>query len=233
MITHLKSCCLLLLVVCGPVLGEVSVTLYRSDMQSPMTYQVDPAFPKVRCYGDIMVATHVVILVSSDTAVHWNGALTVENEHRLSGVVQGRDYNPQESDYRGSHLPPAGERAKVYDWLQSGIAGLALEGHSRAVAGDWFIVDYTAISEGLCKVRFYDWYASDPVRWEFQFTHVRTRDFNLDGRVDFADFAFLACAVWAPDEGGPLTEVVDLNGDGAVDSRDMALFCQFWLDSTQ
>jgi len=214
-------------------LGEVSVTLYRSDMQTPMEYQVDPAFPKVRFYGDIMVGTHVAILVSSDIGIHWSGALTVENEQRLLGILTGRDYDPDESDYTGSHLPSAGARARVYDWIQPGIAGLALDSHSRAVAGDWFIVDYTAIGEGVCRVRFYDWYASEPVRWECQFTHAPTRDFNLDGRVDFSDFAFLAYAVWESDGGGPLTEAVDLNADGVVDSRDMALFCRFWLDSTE
>ncbi len=234
MTVYLKPCCCLLLAACGTLLGEVSTRVCRPDMQTCLEYRVDPDSQKVRVYDDIMVGTHLMIVVSSDAATHWNGALAIENEHRLTGLLTGRNYNPLTEDWEESRLPAASERARVYTWIQAGIAGFALEGHSRAVDGDWFIIDYTAIDEGPCRVKFYDWYASEPLRWEFQFTHVPTRDFNLDTRVDFSDFAFLAYAAWESDAGGgPLTEMADLNADGVVDMEDTALFCQFWLETTE
>ena len=53
-----------------------------------------------------------------------------------------------------------------------------------------------------------------------------TADLNADGTVDFRDFRRLGGSWLAS---GP-TEVGDLTGDGWVNSRDLEILCQHWLD---
>jgi len=105
----------------------------------------------------------------------------------------------------------------------------------QAVAGDWFIIDYTATSVGDCNVGYYDHSISgiDP-NYYLEFSHVRTRDFNNDTKVDFIDFAVLASYWQATVCSDPnWCEGVDLDIDGNVDANDLALFVDYWLERTE
>jgi hypothetical protein len=57
-------------------------------------------------------------------------------------------------------------------------------------------------------------------------------DFNSDGKVDFADFAFLANQ-WQGEPSYPSADIAPLPyGDGAVDYLDLAIFTEHWLEGT-
>lgn len=82
---------------------------------------------------------------------------------------------------------------------------------------------------------FYDYSMnSDNLVNSHVFSHVRTRDFNQDTKVDFADLALFAL-YWletgcnAPD----WCSGVDLNADGTVDRDDLMFFTDYWLERTE
>ena len=204
-------------------MGEVSTRVCLADGNTPLEYQ------------DIMVGTRLTIIVSSDANGLWNGGLFIKDPYRDYGVLWGRDYNSVTLDWEGSRFEAAGNGARVKDWQGNVMSGFDFYGDSGAVVGDWFIIDYNAINIGDCNVGFYDYSVSlDIPIYNIEFTHVRTRDFNNDTKVDFGDFAILA-SYWqkAGCSDPNWCEGTDLNTNGSVDANDLMLFVDYWLEKTQ
>jgi len=213
--------------------GEVSVRVCLANGYTPLPL-ADPNIPHI--YRDIMVGTKLTIIVDSNIAEYWyGGRLTIEDANMDYGLLSARDYNYDTNDWEGSRFPAAGTRARVYTYEQMGVYGFQLLGHNNAVAGDWFIIDYTATAVGTGKVGFYDhsvdWF--NPIYY-LEFPHVRTRDFNNDTKVDFSDFALFASYWLAPDCNDPnWCEGTDLNTDSNVDFHDFAMFADYWPETTE
>ncbi len=218
--------------------GEITTTVYLSDGNTPLEL-ADPCVPHV--YRDIMVGTELVIVVSSDTNEYWGdengdgGYLAIEEEYWPYGILSAR--GPLvEGDWSGSHLPAAGNPAKVYDLEEYPVDGFDLyPGPHDIEAGDWFIIDYNAIEIGNCNVGFYDYRISwDIPIYHLAFSHVRTRDFNNDSIVNFRDYSILA-SYWQERNCNALDgcEGTDLDTNGSVNVNDLMLFCQYWLERTQ
>jgi hypothetical protein len=209
--------------------GEVSTNVYLADGNTPLL-PVEPNFPHI--YPDIMVGTRLTIIVCSDLAEDWWGSLAVVDANMDYGLLSARGYDGY--GYPGSCLPAAGEGAAVYDWEEVGIDGFDLyTGFMDIEIGDWFIVDYNAIDIGACNVEFYQRFDHDP-NHDLYFTHVRTRDFNKDTKVDFIDFAVFA-SYWQSISCNDLNwcEGTDLDIDGDVDPNDLKLFVDYWLEKTE
>jgi len=212
--------------------GEVSTRVCLADGNTPLEL-ADANTPFV--YRDIMVDTKLTIIISSDTNDYWDGGLFITGTDRDYGFLSGRDFNETSLDWQGSHFEAAGDRAFVFnedDYIKSGFQ---LIGHKSAVAGDWFIIDYTATSVGNCIMDLFDYSISwfEPV-YNLTFSHVPTRDFNSDTIIDFADFTVFA-SYWRQnnciDPGWCMG--ADLNTDGDVNVYDLLLFAEFWLESTE
>jgi len=220
-------------------MGKVSTRVCLADANTPLEL-ADPNIPFV--YRNIMVGTRLTIIVDSNIAGFWEGGLFIVGTDRDYGVLSGRDYNDTTLDWEGSRFEAAGDGALVFDrWddIQSGFdlycCDFDLYGHISVVAGDWFIIDYTATNVGVCKIGFYD----HSVSWDYPvyyhvFSHVRTRDFDNDARVDFNDFAVLASHWQETDCIDPnWCEGTDLDTDGNVDCNDLTLFMDYWLKRTE
>jgi len=212
--------------------GEVSTRVCLADGNTPLEW-ADPNIPFK--YPDIMVGTELTIIVSSDTGGYWSGSLAITGEDMNYGVLSCRDFNVTTDECEGSRFPEAGTGACVNPWDEPGVYGFDLYGHNSAVAGDWFIIDYNALEIGDCNVGFYDHDVNwvEPIYY-LEFSHVRTRDFNGDTKVDFADFALFAL-YWQETVciDPNWCEGVDLDTDGSVDSNDLALFVEYWLEKTR
>jgi len=215
-------------------MGEVSTRVCLADSNTPLEL-ADPNIPFV--YRDIMVGTKLTIIVDSNTAGYWGGGLFIVGTDMDYGVLSGRDYNDITLDWEGSRFEAADDGALVYDWEDDMRSGFDLYGHSRAVEGDWFIIDYTATSVGSCNVGFYDYGEFDLMDfhiYDMVFSHVRTRDFNNDAKVDFTDFAVLASHWQEMGCSDPnWCEGTDLDIDGNVDCNDLILFIDYWLERTE
>ena len=203
--------------------GEVSTRVCEADGNTPFDGR------------DIMVGTKLTIIVSSDSAENWWGGLIIEDINLNYGALSARDYNESTYDWEGSRFEAAGTGARVNIYEEAGKYGFQLLGHSSAVAGDWYIIDYNAINVGDCNVGYYDFNMdlSDPIYY-LSFSHVRTRDFNNDTKVDFEDFALFASYWQVTDCHDPnWCEGTDLDIDGNVDSNDLKLFVEYWLERTE
>jgi hypothetical protein len=215
-------------------MGEVSTRVCLADSNTPLEL-ADPNIPFV--YRDIMVGTRLTIIVDSNIAGYWDGGLFITGIDRDYGVLSARDYNDTTLDWEGSRFEATGDGSCVYDCQDDFRSGFDLYGHRSAVAGDWFIIDYTATSIGYCNVGFYDYGGPGgmdfPV-YDLVFSHVPTRDFNNDASVDLADFAVLA-AHWQETDCGDTNscEGTDLDTDGNVDCNDLTLFVDYWLKRTE
>jgi len=99
------------------------------------------------------------------------------------------------------------------------------------------MIDYTATNVGACNVEFYyfDVGLMDPILICYlTFSHVLARDFNIDTKVDFGDFAIFASPWQETYCNDPhWCEGADLNTDGSVDSADLMLFADYWLETTE
>ncbi|MBN1392776.1 MAG: hypothetical protein JW947_08250 [Sedimentisphaerales bacterium] len=227
----------LLLSVTSGTLGAVSARVCLSDGITPLEL-ADPCIPNE--YRDIMVGTKLTVLVSSDVAEYWYAGDLVVAEAEMAniGLLYGRDCEFGECP--GSCLPDAGEDAAVWDTYMFPGPGFEFYGGFEPNVGDWFIFDYNALEVGDCNVLFYEYQEIEgepvPVLLStMTFHHTRTRDFNGDTKVDFADFAILA-SYWQEDNCGSLNncEGADLdNNDGDVDLGDLMEFCKFWLEKTE
>jgi hypothetical protein len=234
----------LLLILSSIANGEVSTRVFLADANTPLEL-VDPNVltdPNIlddpnllSVYRDIMVGTKLTIIVDSNVTGEWNGGLYIEDKDREYGVLSARDYNDITLDWEGSHFEAAGDMAWVLDINDFVVSGFDLYSHDTSVVGDWFILDYTATNIGVCAVYFYDY----GVSWDYPvyshvFSHVRTRDFNQDTKVDFADLALLSIHWLKTGCSDPdWCDGTDLNTDGAIDRYDLMLFADYWLEITE
>lgn len=219
--------------------GKVWSTVYRCDEKTPLV-AIDPNYPTV--YREVMVGTHLVIVISSDTAGYWFGSLWTSPEDVEDATLDGRGYVAKPRNYRDSCLKGAGEEAQVLPFYNINGRGYqlwttpdwGLPGRDTS-AGDWFILDYHARQVGLCDVFLTaGTFSSGTLAETLSFAHVPSRDFNGDATVDFADFARFS-SHWrsAPDSdpNSPRT-ALDLNSDHQVDPPDLVLFSEYWLQRT-
>jgi len=230
-----KLLVLLLLVLITTRITEAKLytRVCRADGITPLAL-ADPNIPFI--YEDVMVGTRLTIIVSSDAGGEWSSDLTIEGDYFGYGSLSGRDYNDITRDWEGSRFEAAGKSAKVWEWEEEGrIKGCQLQGDGYAVPGDWFIIDYTAMAVGQCKVGFYDYNVNwdEPVYYHV-FYQVPTRDFDGDSQVGFVDFALLAANWDRTDCTDPNScGGTDLDSNGSVDSIDLMLFADYWLESTE
>jgi len=191
-----------------------------------------------------MVGTHLTIIISSDTNNIWSGGeLSLWDANQNYGDLYGRDYNEETLDWEGSRFPAAGDMAAVWDFAETEVVdgqehdanGFMFGGGYNPSAGDWFIVDYNAINLGTCSVIFYNYDVNwDNPLYTMSFTHVRTRDFNDDGIVDFSDFAVLGLNWQRTDCIEPDNcSGTDLDADGYVGISDLRQFAEYWLEKTR
>ena len=215
-------------------MGKVSTSVCLADANTPLEL-ADPNIPFV--YRDIMVGTKLTIIVDSNIAGFWEGGLFISGTDRDYGVLSGRDYNDITLDWEGSRFEAAGDGALIFDRLDVIQSGFDFYGHRSAVASDWFIIDYTATSVGYCNVSFYDYTRPGGIYfpvYDMVFSHVPTRDFNNDAKVNFADFAVLASHWQETGCSDPnWCEGTDLSADGNVDCNDLILFKDYWLERTE
>jgi hypothetical protein len=222
-----------ILTITGYAAGIVSTNVYLSDSKTPLEI-ADVNAPFVY-YKDIMAGTKLTIAIDSNSSGLWEGGLYIAGIDRDYGVLTGRDFNDITLDWKGSRLGAAGSEARIYDYQDDLMSGFDFYGDIYATAGQWYIIDYTAINEGTCSVGFYDYLVDylNPVYY-MVFNNVPTRDFNDDSIVNFQDFAVFASA-WQVDDctdSGKCAKI-DLNKDNKVDINDLILFADYWLESTQ
>ena len=225
--------------------GEVTTTVYLADGSTRLEL-ADPNIPFV--YRDIIVGTNLTIVVSSDAAENlWSGALQIDGTDRDYGAISARDYNDLTLDWEGSHLEAAGIEAEV-NYSASFLATfISLESGDAAI-GDWFVVDYNATNVGNCCVGFHELVVepchdcgpfdlppfSADLLHELVFSHVPTRDFIRDGKVNFVDYAVLTSFIGVTNCADlNWCEGTDLDTDGDVDRDDLILFSGYWLESTE
>ena len=240
-VKKLISFILFLAAVAPTAHAEVFTRVCLADGNTPLEL-ADPCIPFV--YRPIMVGTHLTIVINSDANGNWDGGqLSIWDANWDYGRVYGRDYNNVTHDWKGSRFPAAGNRALVQFFSESEIVdeqahdanSFHFSGDPNAIAGDWFIIDYNAINIGTCSVIFYDWAVDwDNPLYEMSFTHVRTRDFNDDGIVNFEDFAVLGLNWHRTDCSEPENcSGTDLDADGYVGISDLRQFAEYWLEKTR
>lgn len=210
--------------VASVALGEVSTRICLADGNTPWEPQ------------DIMAGTKLTIIVDSNVAEDWAGALLIEGDHRDYAVLGER---------ADSNYPAAGVGATVsfveyyWDQIEKDVRGFDLyTGLLDIEQGPWFIVDYNSISAGDCNVGFYEHEVQPPFGTELlyylEFTHVRTRDFDKSTKVDFADFAIFSLYWQESGYTDPnQCEGTDLDTDGTVGANDLLLFSDYWLVRTE
>lgn len=221
------------------------VCLY--DGKTPLAV-VDGNDPIV--FRDIMVGTHLTIIIRSDKAEHFSGGLVMSREDYVFGALQPRGTSDAWGNYADSCFYEAGDDAWTLFLVEPFTVAVDFmntfsDGNPRyrdAVPGDWFIMDYHALQVGSCAIDFYDYdiippdtpiHLIPPLR-TLLLHHVPTRDFNADRIVDLNDFAVLAASWRCPVDGDPDTpdEAFDFDADSRIDVNDLALFCEFWLERT-
>jgi hypothetical protein len=190
--------------------GEISTRVCEADGNTPFDGR------------DIMVGTKLTIIVSSDTGGYWPVDSAIAGTDRDYGFLSG-----------ARALGAAGTAPFLYCWEDDQYQAISFQTDDDAVAGDWFIIDYSATAVGDCNVGFYEWFSSEP-NYEIPFSHTRTRDFNKDTKVDFTDLAMFASHWRSADCNYPdWCEGADLNIDGDVDFDDLMLFVDYWLKTTR
>ena len=228
----------LVAVLASSVWAGVTAKVYLADEETPLEPN-DPNVPDI--YRDIMVGTHLTIFIESDTPEPGMGALLIPWEDTTQGLLGGR--SPEQHIYWGSCLEAAGDDPVVVRMSSMRGDGFTFGAHLMAEAGRWFVFDYYATEAGICEIERSDYLAAledpdfdggipDPVQ-VLSFSHVPSRDFDNNTIVDFTDFASLA-AMWdQPAITDPnVVHPEDINADGLVDTLDMLLFADYWLEKT-
>ncbi len=217
----MKKWAFLLLVTFGVAIaeGEITVNVYEADGVTPFADR------------DIMVGTKLTITVSSDDDGYWSGGLFITGQDRALAELTARGWDPDTQDWMSSRYDTAGENALVWDYYDSLMWGFDLYTDSNAVAGDWFVIDYTAMEIGDPNVGFYDYNVSwDDAISLICFSHIPTRDFNEDKIVNLVDYDLLASHWLATDCSDPCwCGQTDINTDGNVNFADLILFTEYWL----
>lgn len=226
--------------------AKVWARVCLADEVTPLAL-ADPNVPEV--YRDIMVGTRLTIFITSDTAEVWDGELWLSQEDWAIGNLSGRGYDPQSRNHIGSCLQAAGTNPAVTMRVNSSGVYYSLRCWRSVIAGDWFVFDYSPIAGGICCIGLYTYgagtspdprYDPDPPAFEadliqvLSFHHVPSRDFNGDTLVNFVDYASLAGLwgeIFVSEPNAPVAP--NLDGDGRVDARDMALFGEYWLERTE
>ncbi|MHC4265075.1 MAG: hypothetical protein ACYSUK_03985, partial [Planctomycetota bacterium] len=224
------------------LLADIKVEVRRPDSITPYD-----------CNQPVMVGAKLPIVVMSDSNDFWSGGLFIEDQDRVTGLLQARSYDPNRllynpnrsqygvtpyiEDYSDSHLLNAGGSARVTAWEDSLVQGFDLYtteiNDSNFSSGYWFVIDYNAIEVGDCNIGFYDYSISWTEPQEYiRLTNVPTRNFNKDPNqnVDFLDYTIFASR-WRHNNciTPSWCEGADLNRDSYVDSSDLGLFADYWL----
>ena len=193
--------------------GEITTKIFFADSNSPVAYQ------------KIMVGTELSIILSSDTAQYWDGSIALMGESVNKAALSDANY-----------LTAAGN-AEIYPWENEGIRGYELYTEYYPKIGDWFIFKYTATHIGDCNVAFFDGIPYNPPyipTYNIEFTHVPTRDFDGNTKVDFSDFALFASQWNRSDCQDPnYCYGADIDTNGTVDVNDLMLFTEYWLKNTK
>ncbi len=231
--------------------ANVWPVICRYDEKTPLE-MVDPNDPTV--YRDVMVGTHLTVIIRSDQGGEWTGGLVLTHEDAAYGELQARgDYYESDFNYAQSCLPDAGEVPGIAPWVGP-MCDDRVEGYQfssapdywfvekPAVPGDWFIFDYHALRTGPCRLELYNY--NGPLGTDslsltpiltLALRHVPTRDFNADRVVDWRDFARLASA-WRStheeDDPNGFDAACDLDANRRIDANDVTLFFDFWLERT-
>jgi hypothetical protein len=207
--------------------AEVWMTVYRCDETTPLA-PADPNYPHV--YADIMVGTKLVVVVSSDASLDFEGFLLFPDDGVMS--LTGRGHHPTRRVCVDSSLPAAGEEAYVVSFVDVGARGFNLGTGLLPFSGDWFIFDYYAERVGSCGIELYDLFGDWNVPIDMlSFAHVLSCDFNGDNSIDFEDLALLASHNSpVPDSISDDQAAFDLNSDRVIDFRDLAQFSEHWLE---
>lgn len=217
--------------ICSVATAAKSTRVCLYDGNTPLDF----ADPNVPSYLDIMVGTHLTIIVDSNEDGCWDyGELSIWGTDRNYGVLSGRDYNETTHNWEGSRFPAAGENAKAEDFQETPANGFRFTTENDAIAGDWFIIDYNATSVGTCQVAFFDGDVSwDEPLYRISFNQVPTRDFNQDHIVNFVDFAVVGLYWGMTDCNDPNgCGRVDFDGNKTIDINDLGQFCEYWLERT-
>ncbi len=250
----MKTCTMLLVIglLASASWAGVSLQVYRADEQTPLAL-ADPNEPGI--YEDIMVGTHLIFVIGSDTPVDWwSGGLWLSWDDWAVGKIAGRVYNPETGNYDGSILPADVEAyVNQTEDLQGTTLSLSImDPLWEPIAGEWFVLDYHAREVGPCIVGLYssepaiDTHGDlDPVPpgdapydsfWiqGLTFHHVPSRDYDGNMVVNFADFALWAEQWQQTMTAGDPNAIPpgDLNDDAFVDTADLTLFCEYWLERT-
>jgi len=200
--------------------GGIRVDFYEKDGVTP--YDGRP----------LMVGSELSIKVSSDVANYWGGGLFIAGDDRGRGCLSARGLDLESRDWVESHLPAAGEYARVTSWKDQYIWGYDLyTSDANGLAGDWFVIDYLATGVGDPNVQLYDYSVSysEPVE-VITFAQGPSRDMNNDGIVNAIDFATFA-AYWLISDCNEPNGCgrADFNRDGNIDVYDLALFGDYWM----
>lgn len=220
------------------------------DEKTPLE-MADPNDPTI-C-RDVMVGTHLTVIIRSDQPGEWTGGLVMTHEDAAYGELRARgDYYGSDFNYAQSCLPDAGNLPPVSPWVgpmsDERVFGLQFSStpdhwfvEDPAVPGDWFIFDYYALQTGPCRLELYDYnvpldtnsLSLTPIL-TVTLNHVPSRDFNADRVVDWKDFARLASAWRSTQDADPngYDAPCDLDANGRIDADDVTLFCDFWLERT-
>jgi hypothetical protein len=225
----MKSCILFTLFLSvGMWAGaEIRITLCNPNNLHPLWTQ------------EVMLGSPVSLVVHSDANDLWSGGLFIPDACRMTGRLSCRNLlnDPNSVFGQASCMEAAGQQAFVLKWDDSWMSGFDLyTGECKRSPGNWFVLDYTPQTEGICTVQFYDhdvsWTTADP-NMTLSIINTPTRDWNNDGLVNFEDYAVLAASWMADDCDDPnWCGGADLDRSGSVDLTDVIMFADFWLWGT-
>jgi hypothetical protein len=212
------------------VRADIFTTVYLADGSTPLEL-ADPNIPFV--YRPIMAGTQLAIIIHSTETADWYGELSIWDADRDYGALTGVTVLTEAGE--GAWFTDVAQNEPSGDPIHDAV-GFQLYGDPfNSLPGDWFIVDYNAISDNNCVIQYYDFTLDEffPL-YQLSITQVKTRDFNNDGIVNFQDFAVLG-QNWR--RTGCLSpgycSGTDLEEDGDVDLKDLMQFADFWLERTR